>query len=95
MTAGFQVTRASLDQRAGSIVVAGEAWFEDVERLKAWLDAQSDSVLVALGYTQAEVDVLKSSFTDIHNLRQVAYGQGTQAVANNFFFWGQKLRGIL
>lgn len=95
MTAGFQVTRPSLDQRVGAIVVAGEAWFEDVERLKTWLDTQTDADLIALGYAQAEVDVLKSSFTDLHNLRQVAYGQGTQAAANNFFFWGSKLRGIL
>lgn len=95
MSAGFQVTKASLDQRIGSCVVAGESWFEDVQRIAAWLAATPDADIEALGYTTGEVAQIKSSFVDLENLRLVAYGQQPQANANNFFFWGGKLRGIL
>lgn len=95
MSAGFQVTKDALNQRAGSIVVAGEAWFEDVQRMAAWLTATPDADVVALGFTQGEVSALKSAFTDLGNLRDTAYGQRTQAQASNFFFWAAKLRGIL
>lgn len=95
MAAGFQVTKDALNQRAGSTVVAGEAWFDDVRRMKVWLDTQTNANLVTLGFTDAEAAALKASFTDLDNLRKVAYGQGTQATANNFFFWGSQLRGVL
>jgi hypothetical protein len=95
MAVGFQVTKASLDQRVGSIVVAGEAWFEDVQRQAAWLAAQPDADITALGYTSEDVALVKSSFVDLENLRLTAYGQRTQSPASNFFFWASKLRGIL
>jgi hypothetical protein len=95
MAAGFQVTKDALNQRLGSIVVAGEAWFEDVERLAAWLAATPDADLVALGFTSGDAAQMKSAFTDLDNLRQTAYGQRAQPAASNFFFWAAKLRGIL
>lgn len=95
MAVGFQVNKAAIDQRAGAIVVAGEAWFEDVQRLAAWLAATPDADLVAMGYSAGDVAQLKSSFADLDNLRLTAYGQRTQPGASNFFFWAAKLRGIL
>jgi hypothetical protein len=93
--AGFQVTKDALNQRIGSCVVAGESWFEDVERIQAWLAGKTDAEVIALGYTSEEVSLIKSSFVDLDNLRKVAYGQQAQANANNFFFWGGRLRGVL
>lgn len=95
MAAGFQVTKDALNQRAGSIVVAGESWFEDVERLASYLAATPDADLTALGFTSGEVASLKSAFTDLDNLRLTAYGQRAQTPASNFLFWASKLRGIL
>ena len=95
MAAGFQVTKDALNQRAGSVVVAGEAWFEDVERLAAWLAATPDASLTALGFSTDDVAQMKSAFADLDNLRLTAYGQRTQSPASNFFFWAAKLRGIL
>ena len=95
MVAGFQVTKDGLNQRAGAVVVAGEAFLDDVRRMKVWLDTQTNPNLVALGFTDTEATQLKSAFTDLDNLRKVAYAQATQATANNFFFWGSQLRGVL
>jgi hypothetical protein len=95
MAAGFIPTKAALDQRLASVVVAGESWLEDVQRLKTWLDGQSEQDLVTLGYSSGDVAELKSAATDLDNLRKVGYGQSTQAVANNFFFWAWKLRKFL
>ena len=95
MAAGFQVTRSALDQRIGAIVVAGEAWFDDANRMASWLAAQVDADLVALGYTQAEVTAMKGAFVDLANLRATAYGQRAQSPASNFWFNATKLRGIL
>ena len=95
MAAGFIPTKAALDQRLASIVVAGESWLEDVQRLKTWLDTQTDQNLIDLGYSAGDVAELKSAATDLDNYRKVGYGQGTQAVANNFFFWAWKLRKFL
>lgn len=49
---------------------------------------------MALGYTAAEVAVLKSAYTDLAALRQVANGQQTVGTANNFLFWSAQLCGI-
>lgn len=95
MAAGFIPTKANLDQRLASLVVAGEAWLEDVERMKTWLDSQLDADLTALGYSTDDVAQIKSAGTDLDNLRKVGYGQATQATANNFFFWAWKLRKFL
>lgn len=94
MSAGFQVTRAGLDQRLGSVVVAGQAWFEDVQRLAEWLADRSDQDLTALGYAAEEISQIRA-LTDLENLRKVAYGQQAQPAASNFFFNVEALRGIL
>lgn len=95
MAVGYQVTRAAIDQRAGSTVVAVEAALDDARRMKAWLDTQVDADLVTLGYTSGEVAVLKSSFTDLDNLRQTAYGLRAQPTAASAFAFAGRLRGIL
>lgn len=95
MTVGYQVTKAAIDQRVGSLVVAGESWFEDVNRTSGWAATALDADLIALGYTQAEVTALKGAMVDLSNLRLTAYGQRAQTPASNFFFNATKLRGIL
>jgi hypothetical protein len=95
MSAGFQVTKAAIDQRVGSIVVAGESWLDDVRRQAAWFAATPDADIIPMGYAAEDVSLLKSSFVDLENLRLTAYGQRTQTPASNFFFWASKLRGIL
>lgn len=94
MSIGYPTDKATIDARVGNSVIALRNQLEDVTRIKAWIDTQTDAQLIALGYVQADVDVLRPAFTDLANLAKVANGQATQAQANNFFFWAGKLTGL-
>jgi hypothetical protein len=91
---GFGQTKTDVDARAGQVSLTLRNTFADVVRFKAWLDAQSDAQLTALGYNAADLTSLRASYTDLYNLRQVAYG--VQATgASNFFFNAQWLTGVI
>lgn len=91
---GYPTDKATVDARVGNAVIALRNQLEDAQRIKAWIDTQTDAQLIALGYVQADVDVLRPAFTDLANLAKIANGQATQPAANNFFFWGGKLTGL-
>ena len=91
---GFPADKAALDARAGNLAVQLRDSLDAAARLKSWLDTRTEGDLVALGYTAAEVAVLKSAYTDLAALRQVANGQQTVGTANNFLFWSAQLCGV-
>jgi hypothetical protein len=95
MPVGIPVDKSTLDTTAGRTVLQLAQTFDQVVRLKNWLDAKTDAELLALGYVAAEITLLRASFTDLSNLVKVARGQGTQAAANDFFFNARKLTGLL
>jgi hypothetical protein len=92
--AGYPVNRQVLDNRVGALVVQVREVLEDVQRIHAFLAAELDADLVTMGYTQGEVDLLKSSFTDLDKLARIANGSAVQADASNFFFWAKNLTGL-
>lgn len=94
MSVGFPATKTDIDLRAGQAVVNAREAMDSIIRINVWLGEQSDASLVALGYTQTEVTLLKSSFTDLANLVGVARGTRTQAAANDFFFNARKLTAL-
>ena len=55
---------------------------------------ETEADLVALGYTAAEVAVLKSAYTDLAALRAVATAEQTVPAVNNFLFWSAQLCGV-
>ena len=67
---GFPADKAALDARAGNLAVQLRDSLDAAARLKSWLDTKTEADLVALGYTAAEVAVLKSAYTDLAALRQ-------------------------
>lgn len=101
MSAGFIATKSNLDQRLASLVVAGESWFDDVRRMKLWLDDPDTPDLAALGYTGTEgpsdIQTIQNTATALDHLRLTAYGLpgGTVPALDNHFFWGWKLRKFL
>ena len=97
MTVGYPINKAVIDSRAGYLVKTLRDVFDGIEVLKGVLDGYTTAQLEAMGYdetTLTEVSILKSGITDLDNLRKVATAQGTQAAANNFFFWANKLTGV-
>lgn len=97
MTVGFPLTKDQLDTRLGQIAMTIRDQLLEASRLKAKLDTLTTSDLVALGYdetTKSEVSTMKSAYTDLDKLAQIANGQATQATANDFLFWAKKLLGV-
>lgn len=91
---GFPADKAALDARAGNIAIQLRDCLDAAARLKSWLDTKTEADLVALGYTAAEVAVLKSAFTDLAALRAVATAGQTVPAVNNFLFWSAQLCGV-
>lgn len=93
MSIGFPTDKNTLDQRFASIAWQLRNTLDEAGVIKAWLDTQTDQQLGAVGYSAGDIEIARSSYTDLDNLRKIAHAQGTQAQANDFFFWADKLLG--
>jgi hypothetical protein len=94
LSVGLSVNQATIDSRAGNLVLQIRQLLTDCQTFKTWLDTQSDAALTNLGYVAADVTLLRASFTDLDNLAKVAHGlQATGA--SDFFFNAKKLTGVL
>lgn len=93
MTVGFPDNKATLDNRAGQIALSVRDLLLQVQNMNTYLGSKLDSELQNLGYSAAEVTLLRASFTDLNALRLVATGQQTQPAANNFLFNSNKIIG--
>lgn len=92
--AGLNVNRNVINGRAGNLVLQLRQLFADARRMKAWFDATPDDDLIEMGFSSEEVAMLKSAFTDLDKLAKVATAEDTQSLANDFFFWANRLTGI-
>jgi hypothetical protein len=95
MPVGYPALKTDIDARAGQLVLTLRDTLTRIQSLKLFLDAQSDGALTALGYSSADVTVLRAGITDLDNLRKVATALGTQAAANDFFYNAKYLVGVL
>jgi hypothetical protein len=92
---GFPLLKTDIDNRAGSLVVQLRDTFEKIRLFKAVLDAfAADADLIALGYNQADVTLLRAAIFDLDKLRQVGVAGATQASVNDFWFSAKKLTGV-
>jgi hypothetical protein len=74
MTIGITVNKAQLDNDMGQAAVTLLNAFRRIQELHQDLLVTPDATLIAMGYVQAEVNTIKSAFTDGDNLRQGAGG---------------------
>lgn len=102
MSVGFPATKGDFDSRAGGLVVAlRQNLFNCSEFCKVLQGTpwSTDANLIALGYTQAEVTLLKASFTDLggtgSSLYRIANGQAFVGSNNNFLFNANQLCGVV
>jgi hypothetical protein len=92
--AGYPITKQDVDSRAGYLVFTLRETFDGVVTLKAWLDSKTDTELTGMGWTSAEVTILRASFTDLAKLGQIAHAAATQAAVSDFFFNAKSLTGL-
>lgn len=99
MSVGLGVTKADIDNKAGAFAIQlrdtlrlGLAYCDWLNDTSIWAN---DAALTALGYTGAEVTLLRASFTDAKAMYNVAHGALTVPVVNDFFFNLKHLTGAV
>jgi hypothetical protein len=95
MSVGLPVTKQEIDQRAGSLALTFQRLAGDVTTLKGYLDGATEAALLELGYTSADVALLKTSMADLSQL-VVKIGYGTEALATpkDFTVFLRQLWGV-
>jgi hypothetical protein len=64
----------TLDSQIAGFLIQTNTALSNVATLKAFLDSQSDANLIAIGYSQGEVNTLRSAYTDAMALHDVWIG---------------------
>jgi hypothetical protein len=102
MSVGFPTTKSDFDSRAGGLATALRQDLLQWSAFCALLQAtpwSTDANLTALGYTQAEVTLLKAAAADVggtgNSLYRIANGQAFVSSANNFLFNANQLCGVI
>jgi len=99
MSVGFTLTKADIDARAGSLVVAVRDALARCAAFNALLNdtgiIPDNAFLTGLGYTSPEVTTLRAAFVDLSKLNDVARAAATQSPASDFFFNAKKLTGTV
>jgi hypothetical protein len=94
MAVGLPTNKLDIDSKAGSIAVRLRDVFQEIQYTQAWLAGTTDAELTALGYTTAEVAVLKSAMSDLDQLRTIFIGNATLATAKDFRQFAKRLTGL-
>lgn len=84
MAVGLQVSKSDVNQSLGTCARSVFNALEQVQKFKTWLDTQLDSDLISLGFTQAEVNTIRSAMVDLDQLRTVFQGLGTRTPAYDY-----------
>lgn len=66
---GIQVTKDQINAAAGNIALELKRKYDDAVSFNAFLLRTQNSDLISLGFTQPEVDIIKSAYADL------AYGK--------------------
>jgi hypothetical protein len=96
-TAGYQITKADLDNRMGGAVVTLRDALITIVALKAELDDATilpDATLTTLGYSGADITLIRAAFTDLSKLNDISRAVATQASTNDFWFNAKHLAGL-
>lgn len=94
MSVGMAISKSEIDTRAGDITRQFQQSFGDVATLQAFLQQTPNADLVALGYTDQEVTVLKSAFNDLTQLAGIWSGQDAQTTPYDFRTFVRQVWGV-
>jgi hypothetical protein len=84
MTIGLIYTKSQLDALAGDIAISVAKDMRRIQELEHFLNITPDAILIALGYVQAEVSLLKSGFIDADKLRTIYEGSVALPATQDF-----------
>jgi len=100
MSVGRGLTKQDIDGRAAAVVEQVWAALNEANKMSLFLAntniIPNDTFLTNLGYTSAEVTLLRAAVNDlgsVNGLWGVAHTQKTVLAVNNFFFNGQQITG--
>lgn len=99
MSVGFSIDKASIDSRAGQLVLNVRKALQDCSDMCDLLNDTTifpadNSTLTGLGYSAGEITFLRNTFTDLKKLNQIAHNVATQGATNDFFFSAKHLTGL-
>jgi hypothetical protein len=95
MAAGFPTNKADIDAKAGQLALQLRETFDQIKTFQAWLAGQTSQALLDKGYLQADVDIIKSAYTDLDRLRTIYDGTVNLPTAQDFRVFAHQLTGIV
>jgi hypothetical protein len=93
MAVGYPALKTDIDSRAGQLALGVRDTLRQIQIFKAYLDTQSDASLITLGYSQGDVNTLRSAYGDLDKLRTVYEGTATQGTTYDFRTFAKLLVG--
>lgn len=96
MSAGVQLDKGIVNGTVGSVVADLHRAFGRLVQTKSWLDSVPDATLLAApyGFVQADIDDLRSAFSDLNQLNTIYQGGAALAVAKDFRTFAKRLYGF-
>lgn len=95
LNAGFApYTKSEVNALAGQLPTTVFAVLSDIRSFKTWLDSKSDADLLAapFAFTQGEIDVTRSAFTDLKQLADIHDGLATLGSVKDFNAFAKQIR---
>ncbi len=94
---GLPVTKTQIDNTSGQLSATIETWASQVLNFKEYLDGATNEILMAppFGYSQDNIDLLKSAFNDLSLLARIYQGDGVLAEARDLGEFSRRLAGLV
>jgi hypothetical protein len=88
-------SKGEINQYVGQIPSQLFNILRDTRAFKGWLDSKTDGELLAFGYVQGEVDILRSVFNDLKQLADIHDGNAALASPKDFNTFARQVRRIV
>lgn len=92
--AGIAVNKDQVNSLAGQLALEVKDVLDRVLVFQEWLAAKTTADLVALGFQDADVAIIKSGIADAAQLAEIFYGREALADAKDFRAFLKQLYGI-
>jgi hypothetical protein len=94
MSVGIITNKGTLDLQAGTLAQQIGIWARSATNLNQYLLAATEADLEALGYSTADVALLKSASGDMAKLAQIFEGAAEQTPAYDFRTFTARIAGL-